>query len=81
MGGTINVIDPPTAPKTGSVPGERIEIIMDSHPSNGSGNFHYYSPDASGLAPFGIGGPITLKADCGDVSSLTNPNYTGYQYP
>ena len=56
MGGIINLVDPPAAPLTGSVPGESIVIN-----STGTGDMllYYYSPDLSGM-----GGYAFMKKDC-----------------
>ncbi len=67
MGGQINIIDAPTAPKTGSVPGESIILNNDQSAEK---LLHYYSPDISGA-----GGLLYLKADCnGDFSTFSGYN-------
>ena len=45
MGGKINIVEAPTAPKTGSVPGE--SIVIDNN-QTGIIGLYYYSPDISG---------------------------------
>lgn len=57
MGGQINIVDAPTAPNTGSVPGEVVILNLDY---SGDSSLYYYSPDKEG-----IGGPILIKTGCG----------------
>tara|TARA_Y100000004_G_scaffold149744_1_gene171773 strand:+ start:1586 stop:3022 length:1437 start_codon:yes stop_codon:yes gene_type:complete len=61
MGGKINIVDAPTAPKTGSVPGE--SIVIDNN-QTGIIGLYYYSPDISGA-----GGLLNLVTEC-DGSQL-----------
>ena len=57
MGGEINIIDSPEAPKTGSIPGESIII---NNTGGAERLLYYYSPDISGA-----GGMVLLKSGCG----------------
>ena len=57
MGGIINIVDPPTAPKTGSVPGE--SIVIDSS-GEADKLLYYYSPDKANM-----GGCVFMKTGCG----------------
>ena len=57
MGGPIDIVDAPAAPKTGSVPGE--SIVLNLTGITGDSVMHYYSPDISGM-----GGRIYIKEDC-----------------
>ena len=64
MGGKINIVDSPTAPKTGSIPGESIILNNDEASEK---LLYYYSPDISGA-----GGLLYLKSDCdGDYSTFS----------
>ncbi len=57
MGGQINVIDSPAAPKTGSIPGESIVWNVGK---TGSAVMYYYSPEVADM-----GGTIMIKTGCG----------------
>ena len=62
MGGKINIVDAPAAPKTGSIPGE--SIVIDNNQSTNI-DLYYYSPDLSGA-----GGLLNLKVNCDDSAQV-----------
>ena len=68
MGGEINIVDAPTAPKTGSVPGESI-ILDNASVATLTGDMwmYYYSPDKSGIGQF-----MNFRTGCGTSASF-NP--------
>jgi hypothetical protein len=66
MGGQINIVDPPSAPKTGSVPKEAVVLDLNY---TGDSNLYYYSPDKAGM-----GGPIMIKTGCGS-NDVFGANY------
>jgi hypothetical protein len=63
MGGRINIVDSPTAPKTGSVPGE--SVLIKSTGDALEQTMFYYSPDKSGM-----GGVVFMQSGCEDTASF-----------
>lgn len=62
MGGQINIVDAPTAPYSGSIPGESIII---NNTGDADKMIYYYSPDKAGL-----GGYVMLKTGCGPTDAF-----------
>jgi hypothetical protein len=62
MGGQINIVDAPSAPYTGSIPGESIII---NNTGNADKMLYYYSPDKATM-----GGYVMLKTGCGGADAF-----------